>query len=119
MGTWSLTELMWGEDEYTLLPAAPLPFAEGEKMAPALAECFVLQSEPKLLIRKALSKHLLHACHHASLGEPKKISHSLPDSQFMGGPSVQCPTVVVWVWYVERAVAGMSIRVCLAIPAAL
>ena len=72
MGTWSLTELMWGEDEYTLLPAAPLPFAEGGKMAPALAECFVLQSEPKLLIWKALSKHLLHACHPASLGEPMK-----------------------------------------------
>lgn len=61
--TWSLTELAWGEDEYTLSPAAPLSFA------PAVAECFVLQSEPELLHQKALTEQVLHAWLCVSLWE--------------------------------------------------
>lgn len=57
----------WGW--YTLSPAAPLPFAEEGNVAPAVAEYFVLQSEPKLLNQKALTEHLLHAWHCVSLWE--------------------------------------------------
>lgn len=56
-------------------------------MALALATCFVLQSEPKLLNQKPLSKYLLHAWHHASLWEPKKYNPFLSRCfQFMGVP---------------------------------
>ena len=67
-----LTELTWGEDEYMLTPATPLPLAKEGNRAPAVAECFVFQFEPKLLNQKALTEYLLYAWHCVSLWDRKK-----------------------------------------------